>query len=417
MNMLLIYMLKASIYLSAFYLIYFILLSRDTSYSRNRAFILFSLALALILPCIRLHEIKPLDLHFFGKSLSEVFISGSAGQTGKSLSGLASITAPELFSLIYLAGLVVFGLKLLNDLFSLFLLILRQKNNDSRIILFHGLNTAGFSALGYVFINETLKPEEAKEIVKHEQNHLKRNHFIDIIFIGIIKAFQWFNPAIYLFNRSLRAIHEFQADQECLSSGIPVISYQSLLLNQVFRTGSFTLTNSFSNPSLIKKRMIMMTKKRTSSFASMKLLIVIPVTGFIFLFVSAFGKISPVTNQDNAPATTEITTEDADEVPFVMVDEMPLFPGGDAELLKYIAQNTVYPENAKKNQIQGRVIVRFCVTAKGSVNKISILKGVDPELDAEAVRVTKTLPAFKPGMQGGKAVPVWYMIPITFVLK
>ena len=119
--------------------------------------------------------------------------------------------------------------------------------------------------MGYVFINKALKPEEAEEIIRHEQNHLKRNHFIDIIFIGIIKAFQWFNPAIYLFNRSLRAIHEFQADQECLSSGIPVVNYQSLLLNQVFRTNTFTLTNSFSNPSLIKKRMIMMTKKRTSS--------------------------------------------------------------------------------------------------------------------------------------------------------
>ena len=96
---------------------------------------------------------------------------------------------------------------------------------------------------------------------------------------------------------------------------------------------------------------------------------------------------------------------------------MPLFPGGDEALLKYIAQNTVYPENAKKNNIQGRVIVRFCVTAKGSINQISVLQGVDPELDAEAIRVTKTLPSFKPGRQGGRDVPVWYMIPITFTLK
>ena len=119
--------------------------------------------------------------------------------------------------------------------------------------------------MGYVFINTRLSPDEAEEIVKHEQNHLKRNHFIDIIFIGIIKAFQWFNPAIYLLSRSLRAIHEYQADQECLSSGIPVVNYQNLLLNQVFKSNTFTLTNSFSNPSLIKKRMIMMTKKPTSS--------------------------------------------------------------------------------------------------------------------------------------------------------
>ena len=136
--------------------------------------------------------------------------------------------------------------------------------------------------MGYIFINTRLNPEEAGEIIRHEQNHLRQNHFIDIIFIEIIKAFQWFNPVIYLINRSLRAIHEFQADQDCLSSGVPVVNYQSLLLSQVFKSRAFNLTNSFSNPSLIKKRMIMMTKKRTSAIAGMKLLLVIPVTDLYF---------------------------------------------------------------------------------------------------------------------------------------
>jgi protein TonB len=83
-----------------------------------------------------------------------------------------------------------------------------------------------------------------------------------------------------------------------------------------------------------------------------------------------------------------------------VVEEMPMFPGGDGELLKYIAEHTQYPEIAKENNIQGRVIVRFCVTSKGGVSQVSILKGVDPELDAEAIRVVNTLPAFKPGKQG-----------------
>ena len=78
---------------------------------------------------------------------------------------------------------------------------------------------------------------------------------------------------------------------------------------------------------------------------------------------------------------------------------MPEFPGGDAALLKYLAENTTYPENAKENKIEGRVIIRFCITETGSINKISILKGVDPELDAEAIRVVGTLPLFNPGRQ------------------
>jgi periplasmic protein TonB len=113
----------------------------------------------------------------------------------------------------------------------------------------------------------------------------------------------------------------------------------------------------------------------------------------------------------------EVQEEDPEATPFVVVEEMPMFPGGDPELLKYIAEHTNYPEVAKENNIQGRVIVRFCVTSKGGVSQVSILKGVDPELDAEAIRVVNTLPTFKPGKQGGKPVPVWYMVPITFTLK
>lgn len=113
----------------------------------------------------------------------------------------------------------------------------------------------------------------------------------------------------------------------------------------------------------------------------------------------------------------EVQEAEPEEVPFVVVEEMPSFPGGDAALLKYIGEHTNYPEVAKENNIQGRVIVRFCVTAKGGVSQVSVLKGVDPELDKEAMRVVTTLPAFKPGKQGGKPVPVWYMVPITFTLK
>lgn len=113
----------------------------------------------------------------------------------------------------------------------------------------------------------------------------------------------------------------------------------------------------------------------------------------------------------------EIQEQEVEAEPFVVVEEMPMFPGGDPALLQFIAENTQYPEVAKENNIQGRVIVRFCVTSKGTVDRVSVLKGVDPELDKEAIRVVQTLPSFKPGRQGGKPVPVWYMVPINFTLK
>ena len=114
----------------------------------------------------------------------------------------------------------------------------------------------------------------------------------------------------------------------------------------------------------------------------------------------------------------EIQEEEVEEAePFVVVEEMPMFPGGTDELMKYLSEHTIYPEVAKENNIQGKVIVRFCVTPKGGVDRVEILKPVDPELDKEAIRVVKTLPAFKPGKQGGKPVPVWFMVPINFTLK
>ena len=104
------------------------------------------------------------------------------------------------------------------------------------------------------------------------------------------------------------------------------------------------------------------------------------------------------------------------EAPFVVVEQMPEYPGGDVELLKFIASNTDYPADARAKRIEGRVIIRFIVTPEGNVDGISVLKGVDPLLDTEAVRVIRMLTGFRPGMQGGKAVPVWYMVPVNFAL-
>lgn len=113
----------------------------------------------------------------------------------------------------------------------------------------------------------------------------------------------------------------------------------------------------------------------------------------------------------------EIQEVEAEPEPFLFVEEMPEPQGGQAGLMKYIYENTVYPEIAKENNVYGTVIVRFCVTADGSIDKVSIYKSVDPELDAEAIRVVKSLPPFKPGRQGGVAVPVWFIVPINYQIR
>lgn len=178
--------------------------------------------------------------------------------------------------------------------------------------------------------------------------------------------------------------------------------------------------------------MIMKTKKSTIVSASLKLLLVLPVIILVLVALSscaAKNKAATVQTEVAPPPPPppppqppsfklkKDVIDESETTPFVVVEEMPVFPGGDSLLLNFISLNTRYPEVAKANKIQGRVIIRFCVTEVGSVDRISVLKGVDPELDAESIRVIGTLPAFNPGKQGGEAVPVWYMVPITFTLK
>lgn len=422
MNALLIYMIKAAIYLAGFYLVYRVFLSRDTLYGRNRTFILLSAISAMILPLITIRTNNSLEVPVFGKVLSEIFISGNAANKSSWVAGNTVLPGYKWLVIIYVSGLIFFGLKLFIDFLELAYLIGTQEKGKSHIIEFHGLNTAGFSAFGHIFVSSRLTSEEAGEIIKHEQNHLNHHHSADIILIELVMLFQWFNPVIYFFSRSLRAVHEYQADEECINLGISVNNYQKLLMNQIFKSKIFTITNSFSNPSLVKKRMIMMTKQRSGSLANIKLLLVLPVIASVMFFISSCsqGNNPPDKGIEAAPPPPPpppLADNSADTV-FTMVDEFPLFPGGEAALLNFISENVQYPERAKGNGTQGKVVIRFAVEKDGSIDKISVLKGVDPELDKEAVRVVSTLPSFeKPGIKDGKVVPVWYMVPINYTLK
>ncbi len=109
--------------------------------------------------------------------------------------------------------------------------------------------------------------------------------------------------------------------------------------------------------------------------------------------------------------------EESDEEFFMVVENMPEFPGGDAGLMKYIQNNVKYPPIAKEYNITGKVYVSFIVDKSGSVTDVKIVRGVDKSLDAEAVRVVKSLPKYKPGKQRGNAVRVMFTIPINFTLN
>ncbi len=112
----------------------------------------------------------------------------------------------------------------------------------------------------------------------------------------------------------------------------------------------------------------------------------------------------------------EIEEDDDDEI-FMVVEQMPTFPGGDLGLMKFIQKTTKYPPIAKENGITGKVYVSYVVNKKGKVTNVKVVRGVDKYLDAEAIRVVKLLPYSSPGKQRGKPVNVQYTIPINFTLN
>ena len=111
------------------------------------------------------------------------------------------------------------------------------------------------------------------------------------------------------------------------------------------------------------------------------------------------------------------TANGNDETVYRAVEQMPRFPGGEAALMKYLESHINYPPEAAKNNVQGHVIVQFVVKKDGSIGEVKVVRSLDKDLDKEAIRVIKSLPNFTPGRQDGKAVSVWYTLPVPFKLK
>jgi protein TonB len=120
---------------------------------------------------------------------------------------------------------------------------------------------------------------------------------------------------------------------------------------------------------------------------------------------------------DIADVKQNVTQAVEEEKIYSVIEQMPQFPGGEGELLSYIAKNLKYPVIAQENGIQGKVTVRFEVTKTGSVDKVEVVRQLDPSCDKEAIRVVRSLPRFIPGKQNGVNVNVWYTVPITYKLE
>lgn len=280
-----------------------------------------------------------------------------------------------------------------------------------------------FSFFGWLFVPEGLESDPSfKHILLHEKAHARRFHSADILLTELLRLLFWMNPVFYFMRRELKAMHEYEADA-CALSHCERISYQQALINLNFSGRFVPLTNPY-NVSLIKKRMLMMNKNSKKPGITRRLtlsaaLLILATSAFLFQSFRPVKSELEINNLSSPVALEQTTVQDQprkDTAVFLQVEEMPLFPGGNEAMMKFLIENIKYPEQARKDSIQGRVFVNFIVEADGKVSNAKVLRGIGSGCDEEAVRVISLMPAWTPGKQRGQNVRVSFNLPIMFAL-
>ena len=447
-----IYILKSSVCLVLFYLFFRVLLSKETFHRFNRVALLGVLFLSLLIPFIEVTTNHQVEVQQTMLTIEQVLLMAEMEPATVDATGgvavyeVASLSWIEILLLVYLAGIIFFACRNLYSLIRLFRLIhsgKREKLENGTTLVVHEQEIAPFSWMKYIVISRKDLEENGREILIHEAAHIRHRHSIDLLVADICIFFQWFNPGAWLLKQELQNIHEYEADETVINEGVNAKEYQLLLIKKAVGTRLYSMANSF-NHSKLKKRITMMLKEKSSPWARLKYLYVLPVAA---IAVTAFArpevsdkveKISSVKVNDLAAIVeTKVaesagdTTKPADVkyVPaevrkrlkgtlvFEVAEEMPEFPGGGmSAFMDYIKTNMRYPASAKENGTQGRVTVQFVVDEDGSIKDSKVLRSVDKDMDAEALRLINTMPKWKPGRQKGQPVAVKFTVPVMFRL-
>jgi len=225
----------------------------------------------------------------------------------------------------------------------------------------------------------------------------------------IYKAFFWFNPLVWIMVKDIKTNHEFIADE--IASKKTKSDYEAVLTAQFLGISINDLANNFNNELLTFKRIKMMKTQKSTLKKAMYYLLVIPTMAINFLIIGNIELYAQTNDADKIEAKQDENGN------YIIVEEMPQFKGGIDALFKYLGENVKYPPEAKNQEISGKVFISFIVDKKGKIKDVKVVRGVDPLLDNEALRVVSTMPKWKAGKHQGKKVNVLYNLPISFVLK
>ena len=465
MMSLLIYSVKSALVLTLLYLPYTLMLQQERFFRMNRITLLTILILALVLPMVDIPSLATPDQPVVYEMQHRILsITQEAETTTMPLAASTrTFSWSGTFALVYIIGVV---LALSIRLWQLFRIgqIIRggclwtDKSNHATIYC-HIDDVAPFSWMRSIVISESDYKPYGREILLHEKAHILNRHSFDILLLTFVEALQWWNPIAYLLGRSLRDVHEYEADDYVLHQGISLHNYQALLVKKALANTSYAFANNF-NHSLIKKRIYMMNHPKSNPWLRSKVLYILPVT-LVVLTAFATPKLnekaeeivervekatemlpqpSPLPEQHpesiatpvvadlpsaepkEKPAVKESTADNLSSEDYVNdvyrneylnLTQHPEFPGGMSALGAFVQHHVTKVLENDISMAGKRAYVQFRIKQDGTIDDIGLVRG-DREAYYEAVKIVEQMPQWIPARCYGRVADAHFVLPVDF---
>ncbi len=425
------YILQTIAFQLVFLALYEVLLKKETFFQWNRVYLLGTPLIALLLPFIKIEALQTAVPQNLILSLPEIALGTATNGTNNN--PLVTSAATSTIEIIFLSGMVISTLIFVFKLSNIRQLKQKGKQEtlENNTVIHVPNSTDAFSFAGTIFLGESLNQKNKKYILAHEQVHVKQKHYVDLLYFELLRIVFWFNPLVYLYQKRIATIHEYIADAEVLSQTEKTSYYQNLL-SEVFQTHTVSFINTFFNPSLIKKRIVMLHKTKSRKIQLFKFALLLPLLT-LFVAVSSCEQ-SQTDNSQNDGLQTIVEIEQVEDgkdysldVPFAIIDQAPIYPGCEnlstnEELKKCFSDKItkLISENfdtsvAKDSGLNGkqRISVQFTINQEGELGNVVARAPYEPFVQ-EAIRVMNLIPLLTPGKHEDKSVSVLYSVPIIF---
>lgn len=417
-----VYLLKVSVSLAILWGLWYLFLRKVNRFSLIRLFLLLGVVISAGMPILLSYftfdfmTSVPDAGGIYAFRLPEVTVGVALGEGsggGINILLMVFVIISSLLFLRFIVQLIRIGLLMRKG---------QMRKVEGLYIVEHPKRISPFSFMNFCFINPNdIATDKLEGIVAHERAHSHLWHSMDIVFMELMALIQWFNPFYWMIRRALVEVHEYQADQVAIKSQNDPYAYQDTIVSVAFGGVALSIGNNFSK-SLTLKRLAMMNVKEITKGALARWVLAVFIALPLIFIISCKQESKPEGMVPPSLPTPEemqeLDTIEPDEDVFVIVEQMPAFQGGDAVAFReFLAKNLIYPAIAADNGIQGRVWVSFIVEPNGELSNVSVVRGVDPILDKEAIRVVESSPKWEPGKQKGQAVRVSFTFPVNFTLK